>query len=303
MDTDLALRLFVSVVRQNSFSKGGARLGVPQSSCSRLITKLEERLSTRLIQRSTRSLKLTEAGAIYFERAQQIIAALDDAKSAVQNSSRQPKGLLRVTAPVAIGSRYIAPMLPEFTQNFPDIRIDLSLTESVEDIVSLGFDVAIRFGDLSDSTLTATKLVESASVLCASPGYLAQRDRLTSPQEINSHACLVFKRPTEGNRWVFRKGAKTVEVPVSGTLLCNSTDAIVEAAIGGMGLCFVPEMLVEGHLQSGALEPALGAAWQDARPNPIYAVLPQRAYVPSKSRVFVDFLKSKMRSRRQGSPD
>jgi len=187
MDHELALRLFVRVVEDNSFSKGGARLGVPQSSASRMISRLETRLGARLLQRSTRRLTLTEAGQIYYERACRIVVELDDAAQAIQDISAAPSGLLRIMAPAAFGVRFIAPALQEFHALYPEITIGLSLSDSVEDMIGLGYDLAIRLGELKDSGLIARRLAASTSLICAAPAYLQARGAPTSVDDLADH--------------------------------------------------------------------------------------------------------------------
>ena len=201
MDNELALRLFVAVVEENSISKGGARLNVPQSSASRLLTRLEENLGTRLLQRSTRSLKLTEAGRIYFERARQIATALDEASAAVRDLSGTPAGLLRVTAPSGFARQYISPHLVEFSSLYPEINLGLSLQDTVEDLASLGYDVAIRFGALPDSGLVARNIAGSALVACASPAYLEHHGAPQQVTDLETHNCLCFRSNPGKNRW------------------------------------------------------------------------------------------------------
>jgi len=219
MDNELALRLFVSVVEENSFSQGGNRLGVPQSSASRMITKLEERLGARLLQRSTRKLTLTEAGQIYYERASRIVTELNEAAEAIRDVSGTPAGLLRVTAPASFGRLYVAPMLPEFRKVYPDISIGLSLSDSIEDVIGLGYNVAIRFGKLSDSGLVATRLVGSTSVVCASPAYLDAHGAPKTVDDLKRHNCLQFRTNPGSNTWRFLKGEEEHHVGVNGSCL------------------------------------------------------------------------------------
>lgn len=294
MDNELALRLFVSVVKEGSFSRGGARLGVPQSSTSRMISRLESRLGARLLQRSTRNLNLTEAGRVYFERADKIVTELDEAAGAIRDISAVPAGLLRVTAPASFGRHFIAPYLQEFNTAYPDIVIGLSLTDSVEDLVGLGFDVAIRLGALDDSGLIARTLATCSMIPCASPQYLEKYGTPETVADLESHNCLVFRSNPGHNTWTFVRGDETSAAKASGSLYANNGETLVAAARAGLGICLVPEWLIREHLESGTLIRVLPDYTPEAAATPIQAVLAHRQHVPAKLRVFVDFLWEKL---------
>lgn len=294
MDNELALRLFVSVVEANSFSQGGARLGVPQSSASRMISRLEERLGARLLQRSTRKLTLTEAGEVYFERAARIVTELDEATEAIQNISAAPAGLLRVLAPATFARLFIAPVLFEFQALYPEVSIGMSLSDTVEDIIGLGYDVAVRMGELQDSNLIATRLTGAVSMVCASPEYLSAHGIPQSVAELARHNCLQFRRNPGQNTWKFRSDNVDEEVQVNGTFYSDNGDAILATAMSGLGVCFLPQWLVQGHLDSGALVALLTEYSSDAQVAPIQAVAGYRQHIPEKQRVFVAFLREKL---------
>jgi len=294
MDNELALRLFVSVVEANSFSQGGARLGVPQSSASRMIARLEERLGARLLQRSTRKLTLTEAGEIYFERAARIVTELNEASEAIRDISASPAGLLRVLAPAAFGRLFIAPALPDFHALYPDITVGLALSDSVVDMIGLGYDVAIRTGDLRDSNLVATRLTSSVSMVCANPSYLRANGTPQSIDDLARHNCLQFRHNPGQNIWKLRRDNTEYDVKVSGSFFSDSGDALLAAAASGLGICHLPQWLVQSHLDSGALEALLPDYQQEAKVSPIQAVAGYRQHIPTKQRVFVAFLREKL---------
>lgn len=294
MDNELALRLFVSVVDANSFSQGGARLGVPQSSASRMISRLEERLGARLLQRSTRKLTLTEAGEVYFERAARIVTELDEAAEAIQNISAAPAGLLRVLAPASFGRLFIAPFLNEFHERYPEINIGLSLSDSVKDIIGLGYDVAIRMGALQDSNLISTRLTGTVSIICASTEYLNAHGTPQTVDALVNHNCLQFRSNPGRNTWTFQSGKIETDIQVSGNFYADNGDAILAAAASGLGVCYLPQWLVQSHLDSGALIPFLTEFNPDAKISPIQAVAGYRQYIPEKQRVFVAFLREKL---------
>lgn len=290
MDNELALRLFVSVVEGNSFSKGGARLGVPQSSTSRMITKMETQLGAKLLRRSTRNLTLTEAGQIYFEHASRIVAGLDEAKEAIRNLNGAPAGLLRVTAPATFGRRYIAPMLKEFHTLYPDITIGLSLNDAVEDIIGLGYDVAIRLGELRDSNLIGKRLASSTSLICASPEYLKEYGTPKTVEDLAEHNCLQFRRNPGQNTWRFVKGGSEHSVQVKGSFFANNGDALLVAALTGLGISFAPEWVLAKYIKDGRLCHILPEFSPKVDLMPIQAVYGYRQFVPAKQRVFIEFL-------------
>ena len=294
MDNELALRLFVSVVERNSFSKGGAYLGVPQATTSRMISKLEQRLGGRLLQRSTRKLTLTEAGQIYFERASRIVVELDEAADAVRNASAAPSGLLRIAAPVTFGRLFIAPLLLEFYKRYPDINIGLSLSDGIEDVIGQGYDIAIRLGELKDSGLIAHRLAESSSVVCASPDYLKANAIPTTTKELSKHNCLQFRTSPGQNTWRFTKAGIEHNVEVQGSFYANSGDAIIAAALAGLGVCYLPVWMLHTHIEQGNLQKILIDFEPKTKSTPIQAVVAYRNYVPAKQRIFIDYLQQQL---------
>lgn len=294
MDHELALRLFVSVVEEQSFSKGGARLGVPQSTTSRMVSRLEERLGARLLQRSTRKLTLTEAGQIYFERGSRIVTELDEAAEAIRAVSSAPAGLLRVTAPTSFGRLFVVPALADFRRAYPEITFGLSLSDAVEDVIGLGFDVAIRLGELQDSSLIGTRLASSRSVVCASPAYLRKHGTPRSVEDLARHNCLQFRTNPGQNTWRFMRGGTEHSAQVSGSFFANSGEAILTGALSGLGVCFLPEWMLLAHLERAELRQVLRKFEPKTRSTPIQAVVGYREHVPAKQRVFVDFLRKRL---------
>lgn len=294
MDNERALRLFVSVVEENSISRGGARLNIPQSSASRMIAALERNLGAKLLQRSTRSLHLTEAGDLYFERARKIVTDFDEAASAVRNISGAPSGLLRVAAPASFGRRYIAPYLPEFSTLYPKIEFGLSLSDSIEDLIGHGFDVALRLGDLPDSNLISSRVAGSISIVCASPAYLSASNDLSNPRHLQSHNCLLFRGNLGKNNWSFQNGDTKEAIQVGGSFYCNNGDAILASAIAGLGVALLPEWMVQEHLETGQLRSVLSNFRLSPPVSPIQAVFSHRQHIPAKTRVFVSFLRDKI---------
>lgn len=293
MDNERALRLFVKVVEANSISQGGARLNIPQSSASRMILQLEERLGARLLQRSTRKLTLTEAGEIYFERASRIVTELDEAAEAIRDLNAAPTGFLRVSAPSAFGRLCIAPLLAEFRASYPDISIGLSLSDNVVDMIAQGYDVAIRMGALPDSNLIASRLAGGVSIVCASPDYIRARGMPVSPEDLRHHNCLQFRTNPGQNTWRFQVQEKIYNIQVSGSLFADSGDALLSAAVSNLGVCSLPQWLLQTHLDSGALLPILTEYRVKNDVTPIQAISGYRQHIPAKQRVFISFLREK----------
>jgi len=289
------LQLFVEVMRQGSFAAVARDRNLDPSSVSRAIANLEAELGIRLFQRTTRQLSPTEAGTTYFERVEPLVEEMQQAIDVATDISGQPKGTLRVTASVSFGLKCIVPLLPKFDSLYPDLTVDLWLTDAVVDLFAERMDVAVRLGFLTDSTLIATQLMQTHYSVCASPDYLKRSGQLEKPIEVENHNCLLFPLAGFRSRWIFKeKNGELSEVSVSGRTLISSGIALQHCAIAGMGLALLPNWLVAEELQAGTLinvfpnyeVTATGfntAAW---------LVYPSRAYVPLKVRVFIDFLKT-----------
>jgi len=299
MDTLEQMRLFVATVRSGSFSDTARALRLSPSAVSRKVAALEAELGVRLFTRTTRRLTLTEAGQAYLERASRIVNDVDETHEAVRALEAQPRGLLRVTAPVVYGRLHLAPLVPEFLARYPDVRLELLLRDAVLDLLEDGVDVAVRIAALPDSSLIARRLAPVKRVICASPPYLERRGVPATPAELARHDCLPFRFHTAGNAW--RTGSNVwrlrgpdglQEITVGGPVTANNADALVIAALAGLGLILVPTWLVSEHLERGALRTVL----DDHQVSPtdietaIYAVYPSGRFLPPKVRVFIDFL-------------
>ncbi|MDX1433590.1 MAG: LysR family transcriptional regulator [Gammaproteobacteria bacterium] len=305
MDTLLAMRLFLQAVQTGSFSAAGRHLDLAPSSVSRRIDALEAELGVRLLNRTTRSLSLTEAGRIYHERARRIVADLDEANREVSELDTTPRGTLRVSAPVVFGQIHLAPAVAAFTERYPEIRVEFDTEDRLVDVVEEGLDLAIRIASLRDSTLVARKLMDQERVICASPGYLARHGEPRTAAELTAHSCLVFHLP--GGPDIWRPGGGTwrlegpdgiEEVAVSGRFQANNAMSLVAAARRGLGLLLVPTWLVNEDLRAGRLRAVLRgyAVLPTTARHGVYAVYPSRRYVPAKVRAFIEFLVEHFRS-------
>jgi DNA-binding transcriptional LysR family regulator len=289
-----ALQLFIEVVQQGSFAAVARDRNLDPSSVSRTIAGLEAELGVRLFHRTTRRLLLTEAGTIYFDRIEPLLEEMQQAVHVAKDSSGEPNGTLRITASVSFGQKCIVPLLAEFQSIYPDLTVDLHLTDAIVNLFAEKIDVAIRLGLLADSTLVAQQLVQTRYLVCASPQYLERYGQLKNPSEIESHNCLLF--PLEGfrARWIFRdKGGTLSTVPVHSRTIISNAIALQQCAIVGMGLALLPHWLISEDLNSGRLLnlfPAYEVTATDFS-TAAWLVYPSRNYVPLKVRAFIKFVK------------
>jgi DNA-binding transcriptional LysR family regulator len=291
MSTFAGMRIFNRVVEAGSFSEAGRQLGVAPSSVSRQINELEDSLRTRLFQRSTRKLSLTEAGEIYYGRATRIIAEVDEARLAVSQLDGTPTGILRLNVPGSLSRRYLVPILIAFQRKYPGVEVVLLVTDQVMDMIEHRIDLTIRLGALSDSNLVARKISTSRRLLCASASYLEKAGQLKSPEDLGDHNCLTFRSNSGSNVWKFkRKNGKTSEVQVSGNLFSNDGESLVAAAVEGHGLILVPEWLVRDEIAGGSLIEALPAYTAVPGETPMYALYPLQRHLAPKVRAFIDFI-------------
>ncbi|MEM8809997.1 MAG: LysR family transcriptional regulator, partial [Cyanobacteria bacterium P01_G01_bin.38] len=260
---------------------------------SRSIAGLEKELGIRLFQRTTRKLSPTEAGMTYFERIEPLVEEIQQATAVATDVSGQPRGELRLTASVAFGIQCIVPLLPRFEALYPDLTVDLLLTDTRVDLFSERIDLAVRLGLLADSTLIAQRLMQVCYRVCASPQYLKRSGHPRHPSDIENHNCLLFPLPGFRTRWIFKdKNSVMLEVSVRGRTVISNAIALQQCAIAGMGLALLPHWLVDEDLQVGTLVnvfPNYDVTATDFS-TAAWLVYPSRDYVPLKVRVFIDFL-------------
>lgn len=283
------MRVLARVVDAGSFSAAGRQLGMAPSSISRQINELEAELGARLFHRTTRKLSLTEAGQIYHVRAVRIITEVDEARLAVSELG-SPTGILRVTMPTGIGRELIASAVPAFLARYPGVRIVLSMTDYLVDLVEGRFDVGIRVGHLGDSSLKARKIGESRRVVCGSPSYLETVGIPKSPAALEHHNCITFRDHPGHNIWKFRGKDGLTEVRVSGSFFAKSADALTAAAVGGVGLILLPDWNMGLELRQKHLKVVLSKYDAVPKASPIWAVHSHQRHVPPKIRAFIDFL-------------
>jgi len=290
LDRLTGLQVFVKVAAAGSLSAAGRSLGMSQTMVTKHIAALEARLGVRLFHRSTRKLSITEAGRNYLESSERILADFEAADAAVAADRVEAKGLLRLNAPVAFGTRQIAPLLSELAQRNPLVTVELGLNDRLVDLADEGWDLAIRIGSLSSSSLIARRIAPCRTVVCAAPSYLAAHGRPRTVSDLAKHNCLGYtlSSVTGVDRWAF--GAKAdFAVSVSGNLRANNGEALRTAAIAGQGLAYLPTFIVADDMRAGTLV-ALELDQPTAEFSGIYAVyLPDR-HPPAKVRAFIDFV-------------
>lgn len=287
MDQLAALTAFVTTVEAGGFSQAARRLGVSKSLLSRQVAHLEAELGVRLLQRTTRRLSPTEAGELYFQRAQRILLDLEEAASEVGQLQTAPRGKLRVSAPMSFGVLHLAPALPKFLQSCPELELELSLSDRFVDLIEEGIDVAVRIGRLSDSTLIARHVAPIRRVVCASPAYLARCGTPSHPSALASHAVLshLGMGPAE---WRFTVDGKPETVRVQARLSAGNGEALRILALAGLGLVYLPTFFVGDDIRQGTLLPVLDSyVPQDSA---LYGVYPHSRHLSAKVRAFLDFL-------------
>jgi DNA-binding transcriptional LysR family regulator len=287
------LEVFAAVVQRGSFSAAGRALGLTPSAVSRTIDRIEARLGVRLMLRTTRALTLTAEGQTYLGAARRILADLDDAEREIADQGA-PRGRLRVSAALAHGRQCIVPLLGEFAALYPHILVDISLTDAIADIHGGQADVAIRFGVLADSPLTARRVGQTGRTIVASPAYLARRGTPQVPEDLHNHNCLNFNFRRTEPVWPFRKEGRDYALTVHGNIEANNGETLGQLAIAGVGITRVGNFSVAEDLAAGRLVPVL-EAFNPGDVEQIHAVFVGGATMPARVRVFVDFIASKLR--------
>ena len=291
MDQLAALRLLVAIADTGSFTRAARKLDISRAMASRHILELEARLGARLMQRTTRRVALTEAGAQYVERCRELIAGLEEAEREVTSRAAEPVGRLRISAPMSFGIAHIAPLLKQFATANPRLNFDLVLNDRFVDLVEEGYDIAIRIGRLADSTLIARRIASTRLVAAAAPSYLRSAGTPRDPADLTTHECLLYAYTAEREVWPFTGSDGQRDIRVSGRVVCNNAQALSAMAAAGLGIVLAPDFILAPALSSGQLVEIL--ADHAIEPLGIYAVHPSLAHVPLKVRAFVDFLSAR----------
>lgn len=291
MDRFKQIETFVSVAQRGSLSAAAAAEGVAPAVVGRRMDALEARLGVKMFVRTTRKLTLTFEGTAFLEDCQRLLNDFHNAEASVSLGGVKASGHVRLTAPGGFGRRHVAPLLPRFLQANPDVSLSLELSDGLSDIVSDAFDLAVRLGNLDDSSLVGVRLADNRRVVVASPDYLKRHGRPQTPADLASHNCLTFGNyGNQARGWQFEVDGKATSMRVSGNLQSNDGSVLHEWAIEGCGLAWRSEWEVGADIGAGRLEPVLQD--HNAAPTGIYAMFPQRKHLPLRVRMLIDLLKN-----------
>ncbi|UCX06494.1 LysR substrate-binding domain-containing protein [Shewanella glacialimarina] len=279
---------FVAVAQTESFTQAASRLGISTAQVSRQVSQLENRLAIKLFYRTTRKVSLTEEGAIYFRHCRQVLDGLEEAERAISSLQHSPQGLIRMTAPVTYGERFVMPIVVDFMAQYPQVEVICELTNKQLDLVDGSYDLAIRLGRLADSSLIAKRLSSRRQYVCASPAYLKQYGVPENLTDLNQHDCLIGTN----SHWHFDEQGKEKVIKVQGRLQCSSGMTLLDAAIRGMGVVQLPGYYVNEAIAQGQLTVLL-AQYQQAKEG-IWALYPQNRHLSAKVRLLVDMLAEKL---------
>jgi DNA-binding transcriptional LysR family regulator len=291
MDRIDALTAFIAAADESSLAGASRRLGRSPAAVTRAIASLERRIGTRLLHRTTRVVRLTEAGERYLAAGRHIVADLEEADRAAAGERTAPRGVLNVTAPLFFGRLYVRPLVDAFLERYPSVQVRLLLLDRVVNLIEEGMDVAVRIGHLPDSGLIAIKVGEVRRLLCASPGYFARRKAPRVPMDLKSHDCISFNAMTPSDVWIFAHGAKenaSTQVRVFPRLTVTEAQAAIGAALDGHGVTRVLSYQVERELKAGRLEVIL----EDFEPTPwpVNVIYPEARLSAAKVRAFADLV-------------
>ncbi|MCC6473850.1 MAG: LysR family transcriptional regulator [Burkholderiales bacterium] len=282
------MAIFARVVETKSFSAAARRLNLSKSLVSKQVTLLEKSVGARLLNRTTRAMSLTEAGAACYEHCARIVEELEEARLAVGRLHSEPRGLLRISASVAFGTLHIAPALPEFLSRHPEVSIDMAVSDRFVDLADEGYDLAVRIAKEPAQLLVARRLAPVNRKICATPGYFARHGEPRTPEDLARHNCLTYTHFNPQDLWLLRGPAGEISVPASGNLRLNDDEALSQAVLGGLGVALLPTFIVGKDIQTGRLRAVLS----DYVPleRHIYAVYLPNRQLTAKVRVFIDYL-------------
>lgn len=288
------IAVFVQVVRSGSFTAAAGRLALSKSVVSKYVTRLEDRLGARLLNRTTRQLSLTEVGQTFFERSQRALGEIEEAEAEVSRLQAEPRGELRLSSPMTFGILHVAPLLPAFQARYPEVTVDMVLDDRKTDLVDEGFDLAIRIGELPDSSLVARRLGPCRHVVCGSPEYFARHGVPQSPGDLADHPALTYRYQDAPAEWrLVGRDGDYHQVAINSRLQMNNSLALREALLQGAGVTLTPTFVVGADIQTGRLMVILRE--YKALEVSIYAVYPQRKHLSPKVRAFVDFLSDRIK--------
>lgn len=293
MDRFEAMQTFVRVVESGGISAAASRFGMAKSAVSRRLQELENHLGVQLLQRTTRRIHLTEDGRLFYERSLRILDEVEEAERSVSSEQQRVHGLLRVAAPLSFTLRHLTPLINEFLQRYPEVRLELDVEDRQINLLEEGVDLAVRIGRLDDSSLVARRLAPMSTVVCASPDYLVRRGEPQTPADLNEHDGLSYGNLSDQRQWTLLDQQGAVYTPrPHARMRSNNGDVLLEAAIAGLGIAVMPTFLCNRELASGKLLALLDGYRSEE--SAVYAIYPSRRHLPLRVRVFIDFLAERM---------
>lgn len=288
MDKLEAMQAFARVVGAGSFAEAARQLGRTRSAISKAVMELEHMLGVRLLDRTTRKVRPTEAGLAYYERAAAVLADIEETEIQIAGLHDAPRGVLRINGPMSFGTAYLAGAVADFLSIYPELTIELLLNDRFIDPLEEGVDVTIRIGRLADSSLIARRIAMTRRVLVAAPSYLAKQGTPAKPDDLTQHRCLVYGQVAARQRWQLQHDGETIAVPVTSALCANNGEVLREAACKGHGIALLPTVIVGDAIKAGRLVTILEAFSPAA--SPIHALYAPNRYLAAKTRLFIDFL-------------
>jgi DNA-binding transcriptional LysR family regulator len=288
MDRLNSMATFIEVVNGEGFSAAAEKMGLSRAQVSKSVMQLEEYLGTRLLNRTTRRISLTETGRIYYERCKTILADIEEIEAIASEQTAVPRGTITISAPTSFGVLHLKKAILEYIKQYPQVQFSLSLTDRFIDVVSEGFDLVVRIAELEDSSLIARRIAPCKRVFCASPEYLKQHGEPKVPQDLAIHHCLIYSNELKLDTWTLHGPDGVESVKINGPICADNGDILKEAAVAGLGVTLLPTFIVGSDLSKGKLQQVL----VDYCPPEIsiYAVFPSRRYLSAKVRTFIEFL-------------
>lgn len=280
---------FVRAVETGGFSAAAREMGLTPSALSKLVTRLEDRLGARLLQRTTRRLQLTAEGEAFYARAKPILSAMDEAEAEVAEAGASPRGMLRLYCGSTFGTHQLAPAIPRFQARHPGVEIDITISDQPLGAMQEGVDLAIRIGPLVESSLVARRICNLERVICAAPGYLAQHGTPRTPDDLQQHNCLWITSLPALRRWPFDTDDGIRVVHVGGNVATNNADTLLQLALAGVGITRLVDVVVAEAIRNGSLVPIL-TDWHHVEPVPLFATYPSGRNLSPKVRAMVEFL-------------
>jgi DNA-binding transcriptional LysR family regulator len=288
MDKLVSMRVFSAVAKNGSFSKAAKKLSISKAMVSKHIKNLENSLSVRLFNRTTRKLNLTDAGSSYYEKVNMILSEIDETESAISQLNSEPKGKLKVMAQPSFGAFHLSRALSLYLKKYTEVTVNLELSHRIPDLVEENIDLAFHVGELNDSMYVSRRIASARRVICASPEYIKKNGMPEKPEDLLNHNCLIYMPRNDMGKWEFLDKGKRKKIKVTGDIQCNSGDALRVASIQSRGITQLPTYMVGLDIQAGRLEAVL----EDFEPEkqPIYAIYNHRKYVSAKIKTFIDFI-------------